>query len=228
MFKRFTLAVLSAAVPIAGLLVAAAPAPAAPAAITVGSGSPIHMPQPDGQVGACTVAGVGNDKFGNKVALTAGHCGKVGDKVTTASGKPLGTYAASVMNVNGVVQFNKLDYAFIKLNNNVQFKTVTSLAPKGISPNKPTLGQVVCKDGITTGVTCGALLGASRTEGAGYQFTYFGDSGGPVTMNGKLVGVTSRTILVPIITPTMYTFASDIVRDATAKNTVGAGFVQTA
>lgn len=225
MLKRLTLAAAVAVIP-AGLLLGAGTASAA-GTPSIGSGSKIVMPINAKESGACTVAGAGHDKFGNKVALTAGHCGKVGQVVKDSKGRTIGTFATSVMNVNGISEFNKLDYAFIKLNPNVRLASHTTLNPLGVIKRNPQFGQVVCKDGITTGVTCGALLGNSSTEGAGYQLTYFGDSGGPVVMGGKLVGVTSRSSNIPVLTPTLYTFAKNIVKDATAKNTVGAGFVQT-
>lgn len=49
-------------------------------AATVGAGNSILVQDENGQVGQCTINSVGHNSEG-KAAITAGHCGKEGDKV---------------------------------------------------------------------------------------------------------------------------------------------------
>ncbi|GAA3184188.1 hypothetical protein GCM10020255_079840 [Rhodococcus baikonurensis] len=57
----------------------------APSSVALGGGSGILLPDVDhsnpDQVAACTLTAVGYDNAGSLVALTAGHCGVVGDRV---------------------------------------------------------------------------------------------------------------------------------------------------
>ena len=57
----------------------------APSSVALGGGSGILLPDVDhsdpDRVAACTLTAVGYDNAGSLVALTAGHCGVVGDRV---------------------------------------------------------------------------------------------------------------------------------------------------
>lgn len=145
-----------------------------------GPGTPIYI----GESGFCTVAFTGVDAAGHKVAITAGHCGQVGDAVASADSwrvGPSGTVVAQGAN---------MDYSVIELGSNAQVTnsyngvTVNQLGQGNLQP-----GQVACKQGISTGTTCGIVWSSNP----GVQITQIcagpGDSGAPVMLGDRAVGM---------------------------------------
>lgn len=201
---------------------------AAESPVYVGAGTKITTQSATGApiLSGCNVAAAGRDSFGNKVALTAGHCGELGQKMAV-NGQAVGTYAA-VVNQN-TIPVNRLDYAFVKLDDTVVIRDdpASPVDVKKISAPSTKVWPV-CKYGhgiLNTGERCGATTNVVNTELHTTIFTTPFDSGGPVYVNRtELVGLVSRLQLTPFI-PTVATRADAAVADATAKNTVGAGFV---
>lgn len=189
----------------------------------------------------CTLGAVGTDKFGNLVGITAGHCtpgvdqtwpeGEFGiwDRDDVDFG-PIGhlTYDAS----DGDPQSK--DYMVIKFD-----PTKVELSSNGPALRVDALwgdGSVgawanICKDGNTTGKTCGLVNGVSTVNGSICSFAVndAGDSGGPVVVarnNGQAtewVGITTRRYN-PGCFPYQYLTAKAILSDLNPKNIVGSGF----
>ncbi len=179
----------------------------------------------------CTVAAVGYDSHGNKVALTAGHCVVVGQPMTKLKGVGLvvpsgnrvliGTGAVSKMTVQGVGQTNRFDYGFIKLNDDVQLQGDFS----GVAA--PRLGLRLVRVGNDAGIPTrnyDSVVGFTQRD---FTFTGLiapGASGGPLFVGTQLVGIASRAGVfwgVPLNVAQRVDAAID---DATAAGGVGAGF----
>ncbi len=134
----------------------------------------------------CSIAAVGYDSNGDKVALSAAHCIK--DEPLQApvylydnrAGGPIGTL--STRNV-------EMDYVIIKLNPDVN---IQSLGPRvridSIGEGRPDL--ITCKDGATTGTTCGITMWQNKDRFYTTAPMFSGDSGGSLLMQGtQLIGI---------------------------------------
>lgn len=148
-----------------------------------GPGTPIYVGAGENQL-SCTVAVAGYDNAGRKVALTAGHCGNVGDPVVDADAYGLGrTGTVTAIDRN-------LDYALITLNPNTEVTrsydgvTINHL---GSAPLPP--GQRVCKKGVASGVTCGLTWYDYNSMNINQVCAMQGDSGGPLFIGDRLVGM---------------------------------------
>lgn len=166
--------------------------------------------------GACTLTAIGHDRDDRLVGLTNAHCFYdndghqwLGDEVYRDASEPgtsldpndtntpdletgvIGTVAhisggnPIFPGPNGV----GLDYAVIELDESkvrptatIGETTITEIGPP------PGAGRIVCKQGRTTGVTCGTML---TTSGDYFTHTIWelpGDSGAPVTAGTTLIG----------------------------------------
>lgn len=168
-------------VAVATLALAAVPAHAAP--ISVRSGDRYWVTA-EGKTEWCTIAAVGYWRD-REVALTAGHCGHVGFVAKNDAGQRIGEFVESVSFDSNIAP----DHAFIALDPGVvEIHTLTSIAA-------PQLWQFACKQGwgmLNEGTRCGLVYGTSSLDGWSTIAMFFGDSGGPVIQNGKLIGITSR------------------------------------
>lgn len=183
----------------------------------------------------CTIGAVGTDAAGNKVAISAAHCiSHLPDGATLYRYQPGGGGAA----IGTIVSrgwygapddiVGERDWVVIKLNSDAVLSSngpgarITSTDTTGVR----TLRDVVCKDGYTSGVTCGLVL----TQDANYVFNaaYIGsgDSGGPAfTRNTAWVGINFGVQFPP---GTRYLRAGKILADIQAgSNPVGKGFTIT-
>ncbi|GAA2602173.1 S1 family peptidase [Actinomadura fulvescens] len=165
--------------------------------------------------GGCTLTAVGHDRSGNLVGLTNAHCfitsdgtKLVGEDVYRDK-SPSGTstnWASKVeadleAGVIGKVTYVStpnnllsggppgLDFAVIKLDPakvdptpTVGGVTLTSIGPP------PANGTIMCKEGHTTGLTCGMKVGTSGKWFTHTIWTWAGDSGSPVAVGQTLVG----------------------------------------
>ncbi|MDO4908688.1 MAG: S1 family peptidase [Corynebacterium sp.] len=137
---------------------------------------------------ACTLTIAGTDEYGNKVGISAGHCGNVGDYVFSAD-----TWKT---NAHGQVVYKNptLDYVIIKFEKN----TVVSNSYNGQTINSmggvPLTGDMVCKQGIATGNTCGMTLAVEGLSNWSQVCAMWGDSGAPVTEGDRLVGLVSGSV----------------------------------
>jgi V8-like Glu-specific endopeptidase len=166
--------------------------------------------------GSCTLTTIGYDLTGDLVGLTNAHCFYdndghqwLGDKIYLDKAPP-GTSTAPLQQiipdldtgVVGTVVYISggnpafpgpngvgLDYSVIKFDKSkiaptatVGDTTITSIGPA------PGAGTIICKQGRTTGITCG-----TKIADIGNYFTHTiwempGDSGSPVTSGTTLIG----------------------------------------
>jgi hypothetical protein len=134
-----------------------------------------------------------------------------------------------------------LDYAVIRFDpaKVTPVANWNGFAIDGIGPD-PSFGQVACKLGRTTGYSCGVTWGPGEEPGTIVNQVCGrpGDSGAPVTVNNKLVGMihgaftdaipTCIIKYIPLHTPAITMSINAILADLAARDRPGAGFVPTA
>ncbi len=161
----------------------------------------------------CTIAFSLPGKGGYPWAITAGHCGEVGEKVYTmptsnewSDSYFLGTirYKSEINSENG-----NGDWAAIRLYDKAAMPKHSNNIPMKLNTNNVSEGTSVCKNGSRTGYSCGiqgeknvkAIL--SGTDGTEKTSGYLdevkkicalpGDSGSPVFSDSGIIGVLSST-----------------------------------
>ncbi|RIV40783.1 S1 family peptidase [Micromonospora radicis] len=129
--------------------------------------------------------------------VTAGHCGRVGDRTTHFDGSPQGVFRAS--------SFPGDDWAFVQVNSNTTVLPEVTDFRGGIArvagSQEVPAGSSICRSGSTTGVRCGTVQARNATvrypEGlvSGLVRTNVcaepGDSGGSWISGNQAQGVTS-------------------------------------
>ena len=180
----------------------------------------------------CTLTAIGHDKFGDLIGFTSAHCGGPGAPVAAEGAEnrgPVGTMVAGNDN---------LDYAVIKFDpaKVTPVANFNSFAINGIGP-EPSFGQVACKQGRTTGNSCGVTWGPGQDPGTLLMQVCGGpgDSGAPVTVDNQLVGMihgafsdslpTCVTKYIPLHTPAVVMSINADLADINAKNRPGSDFV---
>ncbi|MFY2861931.1 serine protease [Mycobacterium sp. THU-M104] len=179
----------------------------------------------------CTLTTIGNDAAGELIGFTSAHCGGPGAKVAAEGAENRGTLGTMVAGND------TLDYAVIKFDP----AKVTPVADfngfqiDGIGAD-PAFGQIACKQGRTTGNSCGVTWGPGQDPGTIVMQVCGrpGDSGAPVTVANMLVGMihgaftdilpTCVIKYVPLHTPAVVQSFSAIMADINAKHRAGAGF----
>ena len=217
------------------VLAAASAAPQAQAApgdkVAIGGGAGIVI---DGDT-YCTLTAIGNDNTGALVGFTSAHCGGPGAQVAAESAPDAGVLGTMVAGNDG------LDYAVIRFDpaKVAPVANWNGFAINGIGAD-PTFGQVACKLGRTTGSSCGVTWGPGEEPGTIVTQVCGrpGDSGAPVTVNNRLVGMihgafsdsipTCIIKYIPLHTPAITMSINAILADLAAKSRPGAGFVPTA
>ena len=215
---------------VAGLVVlsvvSAGPAAADP--VTLGGGSGIVI---DGDA-YCTLTTIGHDNRGDLVGFTSAHCGGPGAMVAAEGAEDQGPVGEMVAGNDS------LDYAVIRFDpakvtptNNVDGFVIDGLGPD------PKFGDIACKLGRTTGYSCGVTWGPGNDPGTivNQVCGQPGDSGAPVTVNNKLVGMihgaytedlpTCVVKYIPLHTPAVTMSINTQLADITAKDRPGTGFV---
>lgn len=215
---------------LAGLL----PTPASPAGaddkVPLGGGAGIVV---NGDT-YCTLTTIGTDKTGALIGFTSAHCGGPGAQVASESAPDAGVVGTMVTGNDG------LDYAVIRFDP-AKVQPVSNwkgFAIDGIGPD-PAFGEVACKLGRTTGYSCGVTWGPGQDPGTilNQVCGQPGDSGAPVTVNNRLVGMihgafsddlpTCIVKFIPLHTPAVTMSINSILADLTARDRPGAGFVPT-
>ena len=169
----------------------------------------------------CSLTTIGHDNSGRLVGLTAGHCGAVGASVVAETSQDSGVVGRFV------VSNPALDYAVIQFDpgkvtpvNRVGSVTITGIgAPAGFP-------QVACKEGRTTGNTCGIVYGDLLGTGETWTQTCVveGDSGAPVVVGTTLVAMVNAYLVASCVGPEVGTNISSIVADMNATGGYGAGY----
>jgi hypothetical protein len=225
---RWLLQVAAAIVALAALVIPTAPMAYADDPVPLGGGSGIVV---NGDT-LCTLTTIGTDNRGNMIGFTSAHCGGPGAQVGAE-----GAEAAGVLGTM-VAGNDSLDYAVIQFDpakvrplNNVNGFQIDGLGPD------PVTGDIACKLGRTTGSSCGVTWGPGQDPGTivSQVCGQPGDSGAPVTVNNRLVGMihgafaedlpTCVVKFIPLHTPAVAMSINAILGDITAKNRPGSGFV---
>jgi hypothetical protein len=180
----------------------------------------------------CTLTTIGTDGKGELIGFTSAHCGGPGAPVAAEAAKDRGTLGTMVSGNDN------LDYAVIQFDpaKVIPVANFNGFVISGIGPD-PTFGQIACKQGRTTGNSCGVTWGMGQTPGTIVMQVCGrpGDSGAPVTVNNLLVGMihgafsdnlpTCVVKYIPLHTPAVVMSMSSILADINSKNRPGAGFV---
>lgn len=180
----------------------------------------------------CTLTTIGTDSAAELIGFTSAHCGGPGARVAAEGAEnrgPLGTMIAGNDN---------LDYAVIRFDpaKVIPVANYNGFVISGIGGD-PAFGQIACKQGRTTGNSCGVTWGMGEAPGTLVMQVCGrpGDSGAPVTVNNLLVGMihgaftdnlpTCIIKFIPLHTPAVVMSMNTILADVNSKNRPGAGFV---
>ncbi|MFE3289483.1 serine protease [Rhodococcus sp. NPDC059234] len=169
----------------------------------------------------CTLTTIGHDNAGRLVGITAGHCGEPGGAIVPEYREDAGV-------VGHIVGKNPdLDYAVIQFDpakvapvNHVGKVTITNIGAPASFPD------VVCKEGLRTGNTCGIAWGdlLQSHETWTQMCVIEGDSGSPVVRGTTLVGMVNAYVGFACLGPELGTNLDSIMNDINANGGVGAGF----
>ncbi|MFI1238916.1 S1 family peptidase [Nocardia salmonicida] len=170
----------------------------------------------------CTVTTVGYDGAGRLVGLTAGHCGDAGATVSAEVDRGYGEIGRFVYSNS------ELDYAVIQFTpgritpvNRIGNVTITGVGGPAQFPT------IVCKEGRTTGNTCGITWGdvfATNTETWSQMCVVEGDSGAPVVVGSTLVGMVNAYLALACVGPEVGTNMNSIMDDINGRGGVGSGY----
>ena len=190
-----------------------------------GPGTPLYVRQDT----MCTLTAAGTDAAGRKVGITAGHCGNVGDPVSSADSwqvGPTGTIAS---------RNDYLDYSVIEFGSKAEVtRNYNGVHATEVGGNvKP--GAVTCKTGVATGTTCGMTYQQAKEIQINQVCAMEGDSGAPVMYKGRIIGAISRGLIpgLPdcrtplqgaLHDPTVAMSMDAILADMNRRGGVGAGF----
>lgn len=189
-----------------------------------GPGTPLYV----GTENICTLGVAGVDAKGNKVGITAGHCGEVGEKVYSADSFATGAH--------GTIVASNADkeYAVIKFDD----KSEVTSRYNGLQVN--TIGggivdgQQLSKLGVATNFTSGPSWMTADGANLSQVCAFRGDSGAPLMagnrMVGMIVGGFSKDLpcVSPlqgmIHTPTLSVTMDKVMMDLESTTGVGRGF----
>lgn len=169
---------------IAGVLTASAGVGSVSAdpSVVLGAASGIFF---DNEAG-CSLTAVGHDNAGRLVGLTAGHCAPTGARVGAEHAPHAGVIGTVAYSDDG----DYLDFAVLHLDASkvVPTRTIGATTVAGIG-EPPAPGTLVCSDGRTTGRSCGVVWGELEGTSINQYCSQPGDSGGPVVVGDRLVGM---------------------------------------
>lgn len=192
LLRRASVAAATALGVTASSLIVAAPASAAPR-IVVGPGSEIDVVQKrtgDGiEVSACTLGVLALTPSGERVGVTAGHCGRAGqdvavpvpgsDRTIAAVGKIRQSSNPKVDKDGRVADLNQPDWATITFMKDVPLSPALGRV-KPTRVGRAVIGDQVCRQGRTTGWQCGKVVDVAPTRILTDLKGDHGDSGGPL------------------------------------------------
>ncbi|MEO8815595.1 MAG: serine protease [Mycobacterium sp.] len=179
----------------------------------------------------CTLTTIGHDRNGDLIGFTSAHCGGPGAEVAAEGAEANGPIGVMVYGNDA------LDYAVIRFDPDRvnPVANFDGFAINGIGPD-PTFGQIACKQGRTTGNSCGVTWGPGQDPGTIVMQVCGqpGDSGGPVVVDNLLVGMihgafsealpTCVVKYIPLHTPAVVVSIGAVLADVNDKNRPGAGF----
>lgn len=225
-FRRVLLTLVVALLAVVPGALLAGEVQAAPKA-AVGGGTAIIV----GGNGACTMTAVGRDRTGRLVGLTAAHCGRPGATVRAERQRGAGVLGhIARINTKYDTAVVALDPARVRPVRTVGQTTITRVG------SLPGPGAIVCKQGRSTGRTCGPLLAEYRYQSTSYVCGTNGDSGAPVVSGSRLVAMQNGRERIagvsvscpnpgfPVHTPMVATTMTDILGSLNRAGGLGAGF----
>ncbi|HEY3994651.1 MAG TPA: S1 family peptidase [Mycobacterium sp.] len=179
----------------------------------------------------CTLTTIGGDSAGDLIGLTSAHCGGPGATVAAEGAENAGILGTMVSGNDN------LDYAVIKFDpaKVAPVSNYNGFVINGIGPD-PAFGEIACKQGRTTGNSCGVTWGPGQDPGTIVMQVCGqpGDSGAPVTVNNQLVGMihgafsdnlpTCVIKYIPLHTPAVVMSINADLADINAKHRPGSGF----
>jgi hypothetical protein len=182
----------------------------------------------------CTLTAIGTDNQGNLIGFTSAHCGGPGMQVGAEAAPDAGVLGTMVAGND------TLDYAVIQFDPNkvTPVNNYKDFLITGIGPD-PAFGDIACKLGRTTGYSCGITWGPGEKPGTivNQVCGQPGDSGAPVTVNNRLVGMIHGAFTeelpscvikyIPLHTPAVTESINAVLGDINAKSRPGSGFVPT-
>jgi hypothetical protein len=233
MLRRTLMLVAAAATTLVGPGVAAADGPA-----VLGGGSGIYVEQLDApdSIGQCTVTAIGFDRDNQLAGLTAGHCGEVGARVLAERSVHSGVLG-KIANKSADSDWAVIVFDPARV---VPTRQVAQSVINGVGA-PPQVGDMVCKNGRTTGYTCGPVWESKPAYFRSQVCANHGDSGAPVLLGDRLVGmVVAATdvhagpvdVQLPtcqgagdlIHEPELATTIAAVLRDIDRQGGAGAGF----
>lgn len=213
MFGRMFLVLAAVALFCGGTGAAHAAAP-----VALGGGSGIVFG--DGSI--CTLTTIGWDASGRLVGFTAAHCNPEGATVAAEDDPGAGVLGTLVS------RNTDLDYAVIAFDpglvtpvNSVGGTTITAVGAPAEFP------AVACKQGRTTGQTCGLVYGdvfSTDTWTLTQICVLVGDSGGPVVVGTTLVALVNGYLAVPCLGPQVSVAFTRVLAEVDAGGGIGTGF----
>lgn len=221
-FKKHPKLIVGAFVAVVGAVGLLTPDLASASPVTLKAGDRIGAPN-SSAIDLCTVAAVGNDLQGRKLALTAGHCISEGAKVAKLNGTGLsvpatqrteiGVGIASKNTATSYMARNKLDYGFILLNDSVELQSVgkSTIAAPDVSQPAVRVGNDA---GYPTTTNPVAISGLQANDFLIQSPSVPGASGGPVAQGDKLIGIFSRVYIFYGLPPSVVTRADAAIADA--------------
>ena len=168
---------------------------------SLGGGSGILVLKGGNSAAACTVTTVGRPTSGPNrgklIALTAGHCGKPGQRVLAEKAQnrgAIGTISQSYTDIDLAVI--ELDAAKVRPVSSVGGVTIKRISTKPVA-----FPTVICKEGRTTGHTCGVTWFSDGAAHFSQMCVIEGDSGSPVVVGNTLVGMVNAYYFVSCLGP---------------------------
>ncbi|MEV6772358.1 S1 family peptidase [Nocardia sp. NPDC051030] len=155
----------------------------AAAVLGPGSGVLISTDDPD-LYAACSLTAAGFDGAGRMVGITAGHCGYVGDSVWAEGALGIGK-VGRIAEVDDYWDWAVIEFEGAKV---VPVRQITRSVVNGIG-GRPRVFDTVCKNGRTTGYTCGVVWENIPEGFSSHVCADYGDSGAPVLLGDQLVGM---------------------------------------
>ncbi|GAC56141.1 peptidase S1 family protein [Gordonia hirsuta DSM 44140 = NBRC 16056] len=187
-------------------------AQAAPPKTALGGGSGILVLKGGNTASACTVTAVGRPTSGQHrgrlIAITAGHCGKPGQVVLAENAQNRGAIGRIAYS------WSDIDVAVITLDESRvrPVRTVGGVTINRISTAPVGFPTIVCKEGRTTGHTCGITWFSDGMAHYSQMCVIEGDSGSPVVVGNTLVGMVNAYYFVSCLGPETGTNMGTILR----------------
>ncbi len=165
--------------------------------IPLGGGSGILVLKGGNSASACTLTTIGRTSTGRLIGITAGHCGKPGQKVYSESFQDRGQA--------GTITYSTpdLDIAVIEFDQNrvIPVRSVRGVTINSVDTRPIGFPTIACKTGRTTGSTCGVAWFSDGDAHLSQLCVVEGDSGSPVVVGDRLVAMVNAYYFLACVGP---------------------------